>query len=37
MVWHDGNDTSYEEARRRRLGSEADRPHRLRYRKLTRV
>jgi ATP-binding cassette ChvD family protein len=35
--WHDGNYTSYEEARRRRLGTEADRPHRIRYRKLTRV
>jgi ATP-binding cassette ChvD family protein len=35
--WHDGNYTSYEEARRRRLGAEADRPHRIRYRKLTRV
>ncbi len=37
VVWHDGNYSSYEEARRRRLGAEADRPHRLRYRKLTRV
>ena len=37
VVWHNGNYTSYEEARRKRLGIEAERPHRIRYRKLTRV
>src|SRR5262249_16402968 len=35
VVWHDGNYTSYEEARHRRLGAAADRPTRIRYRKLT--
>jgi sulfate-transporting ATPase len=37
VVWHNGNYSSYEEARRKRLGLEAERPHRIRYRKLTRV
>ena len=37
VVWHNGNYSSYEEARRRRRGIEADQPHRIRYRKLTRV
>jgi ATP-binding cassette ChvD family protein len=37
VVFHNGNYSSYEEARRKRLGIEAERPHRLRYRKLTRV
>jgi len=37
VVWHDGNYSSYEEARRKRLGIEADQPRRIRYRKLTRV
>jgi len=36
VVWHHGNYESYEAARRKRLGLEADRPHRIRYRKLTR-
>ncbi|MDR1817665.1 MAG: energy-dependent translational throttle protein EttA, partial [Puniceicoccales bacterium] len=36
VVWHEGNYQSYEEDRRRRLGSAADRPHRLKYRRLTR-
>ena len=35
-VWFDGNYSEYEEDRRRRLGIEAERPHRIRYRKLTR-
>ncbi|MBL8999813.1 MAG: energy-dependent translational throttle protein EttA [Phycisphaerae bacterium] len=34
--FHAGNWTSYEEDRRRRLGAEADRPHRLKYRRITR-
>jgi sulfate-transporting ATPase len=34
-VWFEGNYQDYEADRRRRLGAEADRPHRLRYRKLT--
>jgi ATPase subunit of ABC transporter with duplicated ATPase domains len=31
----DGNYSEYEADRRRRLGSEAERPHRISYRKLT--
>jgi sulfate-transporting ATPase len=34
--WFDGNYSEYEEDRRKRLGSEADRPHRIVYRKMTR-
>lgn len=36
VVWFEGNYSDYEEDRRRRLGAEADRPHRITYRKLTR-
>jgi len=36
VVWFEGNYQDYEEDRRRRLGPEADRPHRLQYKKLTR-
>jgi len=36
VVWFDGNYSQYEEDRKRRLGIEADRPHRLTYRKLER-
>jgi ATP-binding cassette ChvD family protein len=35
VVWHEGNYQSYESLRRQRLGAEADRPHRIRYKKLT--
>ncbi|MFY9942898.1 MAG: energy-dependent translational throttle protein EttA [Desulfobacterales bacterium] len=35
-VWFEGNYSDYEADRRRRLGSEADRPHRIKYRQLTR-
>jgi ATP-binding cassette ChvD family protein len=35
-VWFDGNYSEYEADKRRRLGIEADRPHRIRYRRLTR-
>jgi ATP-binding cassette ChvD family protein len=35
-VWFDGNYSEYEADRRHRLGGEADRPHRIRYRPLTR-
>ena len=35
-VWFQGNYQDYEADRRRRLGAEADRPHRLKYRKLVR-
>ncbi len=34
VVWCEGNYQMYEADRRRRLGSDADRPHRVRYRKL---
>ena len=34
--WFDGNFTEYEEDRKRRLGAEAQRPHRIKYRHLTR-
>jgi sulfate-transporting ATPase len=35
VVWFEGNYQDYEADRRKRLGSEADQPHRIRYRKLT--
>ena len=35
VVWFDGNFTDYEADRRRRLGKEAERPHPIRYKKLT--
>ncbi len=36
VYWFDGNYTQYEENRKQRLGIEADRPHRIRYKKLIR-
>jgi energy-dependent translational throttle protein EttA len=36
VVWYEGNYSDYEADRKRRLGKEADQPHRIRYRKLTR-
>jgi ATP-binding cassette ChvD family protein len=35
-VWCEGNYQTYEAQRRQRLGTEAEQPHRLRYKKLTR-
>jgi energy-dependent translational throttle protein EttA len=35
VFWYEGNFHDYEEDRRKRLGEEADRPHRITYRKLT--
>ena len=35
VVWFEGNYEDYEADRRRRLGAEADQPHRIKYRKLT--
>jgi sulfate-transporting ATPase len=35
-VWHEGNYAEYEEDRHARLGAEADQPHRIKYRPLTR-
>jgi len=36
VVWFEGNYQEYEADRHRRLGAEADQPHRIKYRKLTR-
>ena len=35
VVWFEGNYQDYEADRKRRLGAEADQPHRIKYRKLT--
>jgi energy-dependent translational throttle protein EttA len=35
VVWFEGNYQDYEADRHRRLGSDADQPHRIKYRKLT--
>jgi sulfate-transporting ATPase len=35
-VWFEGNYQDYEADRKRRLGAQADQPHRIKYRKLTR-
>jgi sulfate-transporting ATPase len=36
VVWFDGNYSEYDEDRKARLGHEADQPHRIKYRHLTR-
>ena len=36
VVWYEGNYSDYEADRKKRIGKDADRPHRIRYRKLTR-
>ncbi|HEX8086275.1 MAG TPA: energy-dependent translational throttle protein EttA [Solirubrobacteraceae bacterium] len=36
VVWFEGNFEAYEEHRRERLGAEADRPHRITYKRLVR-
>ncbi len=36
VVWFEGNYADYEADRHRRFGNEADNPHRIKYRKLTR-
>ena len=36
VVWYEGNYQDYEADRKRRLGAQADQPHRIKYRKLTR-
>jgi len=36
VLWFEGNYSDYEADRKKRLGKEADQPHRIRYRKLTR-
>jgi sulfate-transporting ATPase len=35
VVWFEGNYESYEADRRRRLGADAEQPHRIKYKKLT--
>jgi len=35
VVWFEGNFADYEVDRHRRLGTDADQPHRIKYRKLT--
>jgi energy-dependent translational throttle protein EttA len=35
VVWFEGNYRDYEADRKRRLGADADQPHRIKYRKLT--
>jgi ATP-binding cassette ChvD family protein len=36
VIWFEGNYSEFEADRRRRLGAEADQPHRIKYRHLTR-
>jgi len=36
VVWFEGNYSEYEQDRKKRLGSAADQPHRIKYRQLTR-
>jgi len=36
VAWFEGNYQAYEEDRRKRLGAEADQPHRIKYKPLTR-
>jgi ATP-binding cassette ChvD family protein len=36
VVWYEGNFQDYEEARHKRLGTDADQPHRIKYRPLKR-
>jgi len=37
LVWFEGNYSEYEADRKRRLGTAADQPHRIKYRQLTRT
>jgi ATPase subunit of ABC transporter with duplicated ATPase domains len=37
VVWFEGNYADYEADRKRRLGAEAEQPHRLKYKPLTRA
>ena len=36
VIYFDGNYSQYEADRRRRLGTDADQPHRIKYRQFTR-
>jgi hypothetical protein len=35
VFWYEGPYSEYEADRKRRLGEDADQPHRIKYRKLT--
>ncbi len=35
VVWYEGNYQAYEEDRHKRMGTDADQPHRIKYRKMT--
>jgi ATP-binding cassette ChvD family protein len=37
VIWFEGNYSNYEADRKRRLGIEAERPHRIKYRRLTKA
>jgi hypothetical protein len=37
VVWFEGNYQDYEADRKRRLGAEADQPHRIKYKPLIRA
>jgi ATPase subunit of ABC transporter with duplicated ATPase domains len=37
VTWFEGNYQDYEKLRHERLGTEADQPHRIKYKKLMRV
>ncbi len=37
IIWFDGNYSDYEADRKARMGADADRPHRIKYRQLTRA
>ncbi len=37
VVWCEGNYQAYEADKKRRLGADADQPHRIRYKKLTKA
>jgi len=36
VMWFEGNFSEYEADKKKRLGKDADRPHRIRYKKLVR-
>jgi ATPase subunit of ABC transporter with duplicated ATPase domains len=36
VIWVEGNYADYEQDRKKRLGEEAERPHRIKYRRLSR-
>ena len=36
VVWYDGNYSEYEEFRKKKLGIDAEQPHRIKYKRMTR-